>query len=122
MVADGTQFLGTTDFNFYESGLDVLGASAYKWLLAGYGNGFFMIKEEAQTKIFPKTIGFNSADATFGNREEIPFIKLFEPGHQDTLNYGSLQHSIQWLEEMGKNNIESKLNDLVSTAKLKFTD
>jgi len=122
LVADGTQFLGTSNFSFADSGLDVLGVSAYKWILAGYGNGFFMIKEEAQPKILPKTIGFNSADATYGNRDEISFIKLFEPGHQDTLNYGSIQQSLQMLEKIGKEQIEIKLNSLVSKAKSRFAD
>ena len=37
IIADGTQFCGTRSFDFESSGIDVLGASAYKWLLAGYG-------------------------------------------------------------------------------------
>src|SRR5690606_34964378 len=41
ILADGTQYLGMEEFDFGASGIDILGASAYKWLLAGYGNGFF---------------------------------------------------------------------------------
>jgi selenocysteine lyase/cysteine desulfurase len=94
LVADGTQFLGTTQFSFLQSGIDVLGASCYKWMLSGYGNGLFMIKESTQKNIFPKTVGFNSADAVYSQRDAISFIKRFEPGHQDTLNYGSLEQKL----------------------------
>ena len=121
LFADGTQFLGTTNFNFPESGIDVLGASAYKWMLSGYGNGFFMINEKAQGKILPKMIGFNSADAMYSNRDQIAFIKLLEPGHQDTLNYGSLQQSIKMLTEIGIDKIEAKINLIVAKARTSFT-
>ena len=122
LVADGTQFLGTSNFDFSESGLDALGASTYKWMLAGYGNGILMIKEEAQKKLFPKTIGFNSADAIFSGRDEIIFIKRFEPGHQDTLNYGSLQKSIEMLEKIGMDVIEEKVRFISSEAKKRFME
>ncbi len=122
LVADGTQFLGTSRFNFSESGIDVLGVSAYKWLLGGYGNGFFMINQDAQKRILPKTIGFNSADAIYSKRDEISFIKLFEPGHQDTLNYGSLQQALHWIENFGLTKIEQNLQELTNIAKFKFAE
>jgi selenocysteine lyase/cysteine desulfurase len=122
LIADGTQFLGTTRFSFAESGLDVLGASMYKWMLAGYGNGVFMIKSEAQSKIFPETIGFNSADAIYGQKMDIPFIKRLEPGHQDTLNYGSLEQSIQFLYKVGMAEVEAKIKTLSEIAKKRFSE
>jgi selenocysteine lyase/cysteine desulfurase len=122
IIGDGTQFLGTSRFSFAESGLDVMGASTYKWMLAGYGNGILMIKEEAQKKILPMTMGFNSADAMYNRRDTISFIKRFEPGHQDTLNFGSLKQSIKMLEEIGTKEIEQKLLSLSEQAKLRFIE
>jgi selenocysteine lyase/cysteine desulfurase len=122
IIADGTQFLGTSDFNFSESGLDVLIASCYKWLLAGYGNAIILVKEAAQKRISPKTIGFNSSDAMYSKRDDIPFVKRFEPGHQDTLNYGSLQKSLEMLENIGMNVIEEKINLLSREAKKRFEE
>ncbi|MFT4668660.1 MAG: selenocysteine lyase/cysteine desulfurase [Flavobacteriaceae bacterium] len=122
IIADGTQFLGTSDFNFSESGLDVLIASCYKWLLAGYGNAIIIVKEGTQKKISPKVIGFNSSDAVFSRRDDITFVKRFEPGHQDTLNYGSLQKSLELLERIGMNVIEEKINLLGREAKKRFEE
>jgi len=122
LIADGTQYLGTESFNFQESPLDVLGASCYKWMLSGYGNGIFIIKEEAQAKISPVTIGFNSADATFGRKEDIPFIRHFEPGHQDTLNYGSMEQAIHFLEKFGMDVVSERVSKLSNLAKDKFTE
>ena len=45
LVGDGTQFLGGHNFNFDSSPFDIVAASGYKWLLAGFGNGVMMISE-----------------------------------------------------------------------------
>ncbi len=119
-VADGTQFLGTEVFNFEESPLDGIGASSYKWMLAGYGNGFFLIKDSAQDRIDPIAIGFNSADANFSKEKEIEFVGKLEPGHQDTLNYGSLAESIRFLEKIGMQSIEDHLRSLTIRARNEF--
>ncbi len=120
LIADGTQFLGTTNFSFSESPLDIIGASPYKWLLAGYGNGLFMIKPEAQHRFSLRTIGFNSADASFGRRDEIGFVGRMEPGHLDTLNFGSLGESVGYLEKLGMDKVEEYLKDLICLAKAEF--
>ncbi len=122
IIGDGTQFLGTSRFSFAESGLDVLGASTYKWMLAGYGNGVLMIKAETQKKIFPETIGFNSADDMLSKHDEISFVKRFEPGHQDTLNYGSLERSIQFLNNVGMDKVEEKIESLSNIAKSRLSE
>jgi len=112
LVADGTQFLGARQFDFLKSPLDVLGASCYKWLLAGYGNGVFMIKEEMKGRFSPRTIGFNSAEAAYSKRDHVHFIKHFEPGHQDALTYGSLEQSILFLKGIGMDVIEKRNREL----------
>lgn len=122
LITDATQFLGTTEFNFSESPIDVIGASSYKWLLSGYGNGFFMFSDLARQRIEPKTIGFNSADAAYSKREAIEFVGRFEPGHQDTLNFGSLGESIKFLENIGMDRIEDHLKKLCGKAKMVFAE
>ena len=116
LVADGTQYIGTRPFNFNKSPLDILGFSAYKWLMSGYGVGSMLIKQSAKDKLFPKTIGFNSASYLFSDREKAPFNKLLEPGHHDTLNFGSLMRSMQLLEKEGLNTIYKKTKELKNYA------
>ncbi|MEP2936757.1 MAG: aminotransferase class V-fold PLP-dependent enzyme [Gilvibacter sp.] len=112
LIADGTQYVGTRPFNFNESPLDILGFSGYKWLMAGYGVGCMMIKQSAKEQLFLKTIGFNSASYIFSHREQAPFNKLLEPGHHDTLNFGSLMRSVQILEKIGLENIYEHITSL----------
>jgi selenocysteine lyase/cysteine desulfurase len=122
LIADGTQYLGMESFSFSESPLDVLGASCYKWLLAGYGNGVLFVKEETQQQLLPKTIGFNSAEAVFSRRDEIPFMKHFEPGHQDTLAYGSIAQALLYMEETGMDVISEKNASMACMAKEQFAE
>jgi selenocysteine lyase/cysteine desulfurase len=121
IIADGTQFCGTTKFNFEESGLDVLGSSSYKWLLAGYGNGFMLFKDRVKEISRIETIGFNSANVDPNGRDKIRFAKHFEPGHLDTLNFGSLRHSLGLLNTIGQDNITQKLKKLSARAKEEFS-
>lgn len=120
IIADGTQFCGTESFDFGASGIDVLGASAYKWLLGGYGNGFFMFKEPIKAKFSLRSIGFNSSDLDV-ELQDIPFIKHFEPGHLDTFNFGSLKFSLDFLNKIGMDKITDHLRELSALAKKEFS-
>ncbi len=122
LIADGTQYLGTEKFNFEDSPFDVVGTSTYKWLLSGYGNGFFLFKESVKEIIFPRTIGFNSAANFNSAPEETTFAKHFEPGHLDVFNYGSLQQSLQFMEELGVETLQNKIEMLSIKAKAAFMD
>src|SRR5690606_2601650 len=117
IFADGTQFCGTEDFDFEASGIDVLGASGYKWMNAGYGNAFFLFKESVQGKVAPRSLGFNSLQGKY-KPQEGNFIGRFEPGHQDTLNFGSLKVAIQLIRKIGMTSIQEHLRSLTQQAKL----
>ena len=99
IIADGTQFCGTERFDFENSGIDVLIASGYKWMLGGYGNGFVLLKDEMKNDLLPLS---------------------FEPGHQDTLSLGSLNQSILLLEEFGMEMIEQRIESLATRAQEAF--
>ncbi|MGW9685361.1 aminotransferase class V-fold PLP-dependent enzyme [Flagellimonas sp. 2504JD1-5] len=120
IIADGTQFCGTQSFNFTDSGIDVLGASGYKWLLSGYGNGFVLVSEAGKERIVPKFIGNGSVDRNVDLRNSISFCKHLEPGHLDSFNFGSLQFSLNFLESIGLDHIQVQLQKLSSRAKEGF--
>ncbi|MGY8915235.1 MAG: aminotransferase class V-fold PLP-dependent enzyme [Flavobacteriales bacterium] len=121
IIADGTQYCGTESFNFEESGIDVLGASGYKWLLAGYGNGFMLFKDGVENVFSPKALGFNSANIDLSAKDTISFNKHFEPGHLDTLNFGSLKFSLEFLSKIGMETIAAHLKTLSELAKNELT-
>ena len=46
ILIDGTQFIGAHSFDFASSPIDAIFGSSYKWLMAGYGTGFAVVKKE----------------------------------------------------------------------------
>lgn len=98
IIADGTQFCGTQFFNFQSSEIDILISSGYKWMLGGYGNGFISFNDRFQKSHF--------------KINERYFVDLFEPGHHDTLNFGSLLFSLKKISTYGIDKIEKKINSL----------
>lgn len=121
LIADGTQYCGTEVFNFEDSALDVLGVSAYKWLNAGYGNGFFLFKEHMKDQIAPA--GLELRELQGKNKPHTgSFIGKFEPGHLDTLNFGSLLTALDLIKQVGLNEIENRLKVLGRLAKEKLAD
>ena len=113
IIADGTQFCGTKDFNFEKSPFDVLISSGYKWLYSGYGNGFILLK---------KKIVQNFLSRDLKNWSDESFSLAFEPGNIDTLNFGSLLFSIKKISGFGISNIENRLTSLSNYAKNKFIE
>lgn len=120
IIADGTQFCGTESFSFDTSGIDVLGASAYKWLLAGYGNGFMLLKDGVEDRVPSQIIGFNAADGDFAKKDSLRFAKRFEAGHLSCLNFGSMKFSMDFLEAVGKESIEVQNRKLSKKGKSEF--
>lgn len=112
IIADGTQYLGTAPFQLKGSGIDVLGCSGYKWLLAGYGNGFFAYSDFACERLNPQVIGNGSTFFKSGAREEISLNRKLEPGHLDPINIGSLGFSMGYLLDWGLENIGAHLDRL----------
>ena len=113
VLADGTQYCGMYAFNFTDSGIDVLGTSGYKWLLGGYGNGFFLVSNAAKERFNLKSVGCGSVNGDPAKRDSIPFKKRLEPGHLDSLNFGSLKFSLEYLQQLGMQNI-TKQNKTLS--------
>ena len=83
IVGDGTQFLGAHEFNFDNSPFDIVAASGYKWLLAGFGNGVVMISASFLERAINAT----------AMRER------FFQGHFNILGMASLGFAIDQLEK-----------------------
>ncbi|RKS56086.1 selenocysteine lyase/cysteine desulfurase [Gillisia mitskevichiae] len=118
-VADGTQFLGTEKFDFDASKIDVVIASCYKWMNAGYGNAVMLFQEDVPKKIDPKSCGFNSLQGKY-KAHEGNFLGKFEPGHQDSLNFGSIMAAIKLINSVGISLIEERIKLLSQKAKEEF--
>ncbi len=119
MIADGTQYFGTEHFHFDDTGIDICISSTYKWLNAGYGNGFMLFNKSIEGKISPKHLGFGSLMGKY-KAHEGNFIGKFEPGHYDTLNFGSLNTAIDLIKNIGIETISQRIDTLKQEARERF--
>ena len=67
-------------------------------MLGGYGNGFISFNK-----------GFLNS---YFKLEKKNFLSLFEPGHHDTLSFGSLLFSLKKISNYGIDKIEKQINSL----------
>lgn len=116
IIGDGTQFLGTEVFDFSQSGFDVVGASGYKWLLGGYGNGFLLVSDYGKQILFPNLATQNVEIDKMWAGKGIDQL-YFEPGHIDTLSHGTLQKGLEFLSELGLEHTAAYTQQLVKLAK-----
>lgn len=115
IVLDGTQFLGTDSFNFDDSRVDVVIASAYKWLCAGFGNGSMFFSQQFLDGIQPTSAGYNTFKI-FSTEGIVPKSNFFEPGHQDLMNFGTLGLAAETLQKLGLNTIQRHNAGLIKEA------
>ena len=85
IIGDASQYCGTDFFNFSNSPFDVIISTGYKWVLAGFGNGFLAFSENFIERTKSST--------------EIIYNKVYV-GHFDILSAYSLLFSIKKLDEM----------------------
>lgn len=121
IIGDSTQYLGTEKFSFQSSALDIIAGSGYKWMTAGFGNGFLMVKDSAQKLIKTHTAGFNSAPNFSSDLSDLPYISHFEPGHLDSASYGTIGRSLEFVIEQGADKCYDHIKDLSEKAKIEFT-
>ena len=119
-IADATQYLGTEDFDFDASAIDVVGGSTYKWMNAGYGNAIFMFKPWL-AQFFPNTKGFVPLQGEY-KAHEGSLLGFFEPGHLDTLNFGSLGAAIDFINHLGMPTITKRIEVIALMAKRALTE
>ncbi len=119
-IGDGTQYLGTERFDFAASRIDVLGASTYKWVGAGFGNGFFMFKPGLEEYIHPKHLGFGSIMGKYKEKGDT-LIGKFEGNHLDIAALGSIKVALEFQEKVGVKIIEKQVHELGAAAKEAFT-
>ena len=112
IAVDGTQYCGAYRLDFPDSGIDIMGCSGYKWLLGGYGNGFFLFRPGVFDKLQLKATGFNAARGDIASQFRFKPTRHLEPGHLDQLSFGSLNQSLSLLETVGWDLVENQNKEL----------
>ncbi|SUJ08736.1 cysteine desulfurase family protein [Sphingobacterium spiritivorum] len=119
IIGDGTQYLGTESFDFETSGFDGIGTSGYKWLLSGFGNGFFILNDILKNKLYQTAQQQKPVFEKMWEGKSILQL-YFEPGHVDTLAQGTLQKSLQFFDQLGIQNTAAYTSRLSEHAREEF--
>ena len=105
IIGDASQFLGTDFFNFLNSPFDAIICSGYKWLLAGFGNGFLTFSENFLSKT--------------NTNSQVISDKVYV-GHFDILSAYSLEFSLKKFREVNFKSLVQENQRLVLYLKEKL--
>ena len=90
-------------------------------MLGGYGNGFVLLTEKIVEELYAsEKRSAPTSEVFFQGRSSLS--PYFEPGHLDTLSFGSLFNAVTYLQEQGMENIESRIHELTIKVKQAFID
>ncbi|MGB3586471.1 MAG: aminotransferase class V-fold PLP-dependent enzyme [Tunicatimonas sp.] len=115
LIVDATQSLGVIPIDLYQTPVDVLISSGYKWLTAGLGNGLLYIRQELHAELRPKLLGFGAVGSSFSAQaiDNIPFTpETLEAGHYNFFSLLALKQAIEELQEVRINRIFEKVMQL----------
>lgn len=113
LIVDATQSFGSISIDVKKCNISILGASCYKWVLAGFGNGFLYINENTLNTYPPKSAGYNSYLWEDGIAIYRPSIRSYEPGHHDHVAFHRLGFALQTIKEIGQDFIYLRITELM---------
>ena len=79
LIVDATQSLGAVHTDMAAQPADVLIASNYKWMNAGFGTGVMYISDSFMSAYPPKVAGFNSYTFKYGTPQYKPGFAVLSP-------------------------------------------
>ncbi|MHA1990155.1 MAG: aminotransferase class V-fold PLP-dependent enzyme [Candidatus Hodarchaeales archaeon] len=115
VLVDAIQSIGALNVDVKKTGIDFLAAGGYKWCLGPLSTGFMYIKQELINSLEPMFVGPTSdkKPMDFQHHEFNPQDSALKfHGAMYTYSAG-LGESIKLLNNVGINNIESKIKKLV---------
>jgi selenocysteine lyase/cysteine desulfurase len=115
---DAIQGLGAFPLDVRKCRIDALAADGHKWLLGPEGMGILFVRKDRQDEVEPVEFGWTNvaAYADYASRD----MKLrsdagrYEPGTLNTIGCFGLRASIEYLLEVGIENISSRVRSLAA--------
>ncbi|MOA10605.1 hypothetical protein D3C78_1305020 [compost metagenome] len=88
-------------------------------MLGGYGNGFVLLSDLLKDQLYIHMKQTSLPKETFLEGRSLLSL-CFEPGHLDTLNFGTLNQSVYQLRTIGLENIEKTTQSICTKARVEF--
>ncbi len=118
-VVDATQAAGALTIDADRDGIDVLAASAHKWMLGPLGIGFVHLSPGAMEALNPSVVGWLSVDRPFDFDHDpilAPDGRRFESGTENAVGIAGLGAAIDLVLTAGRDVVENCVLD--ATAEL----
>ncbi|MCP3468753.1 aminotransferase class V-fold PLP-dependent enzyme [Bradyrhizobium sp. CCGUVB1N3] len=125
LIVDGTQSVGALKLDVEAMGIDVLVASAHKWLMGPRGIGFASFSSRALEAITPAIVGWMSVNDPFEFKRTLDYLpdaRRFESGTPNAAGIFGLAERLAEIDELGIEWIEDRvlqLNELLSERALR---
>jgi selenocysteine lyase/cysteine desulfurase len=107
VLVDLTQTIGAATISFKH--IDVAVASCYKWMMAGFGNGFCYVNDALQPKLQFSKQGANHLSHWSHEMHTDPLHLFLEPGHLDHAPFARLQQAVVDQKKLGPKSIEKQI-------------
>lgn len=105
-LVDITQSWCAVPLNVQAADIDIVGASGYKWPLAGFGNGFMHLSDTVR--------------AALQERNGVDPIAMLNAGHRDPVALTRLQHALEQIAAVGPQRIADHVSALCTYAITRF--
>jgi selenocysteine lyase/cysteine desulfurase len=105
-LVDITQSWCVVPLDVQAAGIDIVGASGYKWPLAGFGNGFLHLSEAVRAEL--------------KERNGVDPIAMLNAGHRDPVALTRLQNALEHIAAIGQQRIADHVNALCTHAIARF--
>lgn len=115
LVVDGTQSLGALQIDVKSAGVDVLVASAHKWMMGPRGIGFASFSDRAMDQVKPAIIGWLSVNDPFAFNRTLDFLpdaRRYEYGTPNGAGIFGLTERLVELDELNPAWIEDRILNL----------
>ena len=115
LVVDGTQSIGAVKIDVKTAGVDVLVASAHKWIMGPRGIGIASFSDRALEQIKPVIVGWLSVNDPFAfhrTLDYLPDARRFESGTPNGSGMFGLAERLAMLDELGVDWVENRILNL----------
>jgi len=105
-IVDATQSMGAFAIDIATLNVDVLAASNYKWMNAGFGTGILYVSDSFLAKYPPVVGGHNSYKMVDDKMMYVPSVQSYEPGSPNMFGLTILAAAINRKNKIGIAKIE----------------
>ncbi len=120
VAMDSAQSAGQFPIDLRDMDVDFYAGTGHKWLLGGWGTGYFYVKRDWVERLKVSWTGSQAGTLDRSTMEELQFLDTahrFEFGGRHTVLYGAMGKAIEYLDNVGMDSIEAHSTQLADRLK-----